>query len=66
VLMPFAPHVGEELWLASGLAEPGVEPPWPQGPAPESPEPQSPAPERNSPVAVAARADPNSEDIHRT
>ena len=26
VLMPFAPHVGEELWLASGLAEPGVDP----------------------------------------
>jgi leucyl-tRNA synthetase len=29
VLMPFAPHVGEELWLASGLGEPGVDPPWP-------------------------------------
>ncbi len=30
VLIPFAPHVGEELWLASGLAEPGVDPPWPR------------------------------------
>ncbi|HWX46355.1 MAG TPA: class I tRNA ligase family protein, partial [Solirubrobacteraceae bacterium] len=30
VLIPFAPHVGEELWLASGLGEPGVDPPWPQ------------------------------------
>jgi leucyl-tRNA synthetase len=59
VLMPFAPHVGEELWLASGLAEPGVDPPWPQGPAR-----QSPAPERNSPVGVAAPADPNSAEIH--
>ncbi len=70
VLMPFAPHVGEELWQASGLAEPGVEPPWPQGPAQQKPEQQSPAPERptperNSPVAVAAYADPNSADVHR-
>jgi leucyl-tRNA synthetase len=32
VLIPFAPHVGEELWLASGLAEPGVDPPWPSSP----------------------------------
>ena len=31
VLMPFAPHIGEELWLASGLAEPGVDPTWPRG-----------------------------------
>jgi leucyl-tRNA synthetase len=30
VLMPFAPHIGEELWLASGRGEPGVDPPWPQ------------------------------------
>ncbi len=30
VLAPFAPHIGEELWLASGLAEPGVDPPWPR------------------------------------
>ncbi len=74
VLMPFAPHVGEELWQASGLAEPGVEPSWPQAPAPQSPVPESPAPahtpqkpapERNSPVAVAARADPDSADVHR-
>jgi leucyl-tRNA synthetase len=35
VLVPFAPHIGEELWLASGLAEPGVEPPWPQPRTPE-------------------------------
>jgi leucyl-tRNA synthetase len=30
VLTPFAPHIGEELWLASGLSEPGVDPPWPR------------------------------------
>jgi leucyl-tRNA synthetase len=30
VLTPFAPHVGEELWEASGLGEPGVAPPWPR------------------------------------
>jgi leucyl-tRNA synthetase len=30
VLTPFAPHVGEELWAASGLAEPGGAPPWPR------------------------------------
>jgi leucyl-tRNA synthetase len=30
VLIPFAPHVGEELWLASGLGQEGVDPPWPQ------------------------------------
>jgi leucyl-tRNA synthetase len=70
VLMPFAPHVGEELWQASGLAEAGVDPPWPQGPAQQKPEQQSPAPERptperNSPVAVATHADPNSADVHR-
>jgi leucyl-tRNA synthetase len=32
VLTPFAPHVGEELWLASGLGEPEVDPPWPSSP----------------------------------
>jgi leucyl-tRNA synthetase len=38
VLIPFAPHIGEELWLASGLAEPGVDPPWPQaGASPRRP-----------------------------
>jgi leucyl-tRNA synthetase len=31
VLMPFAPHIGEELWRASGLGAPGVDPPWPNG-----------------------------------
>jgi leucyl-tRNA synthetase len=31
VLMPFVPHIGEELWQASGLGEPGVDPPWPKG-----------------------------------
>ena len=30
VIMPFAPHVGEELWESSGLGEPGVDPPWPR------------------------------------
>ncbi len=30
VLIPFAPHVGEELWLASGRGEPGVDAPWPR------------------------------------
>ncbi len=29
VLMPFAPHIGEELWQASGLGEAGIDPPWP-------------------------------------
>jgi leucyl-tRNA synthetase len=30
VIMPFAPHIGEELWLASGQGEPGTQAPWPQ------------------------------------
>jgi leucyl-tRNA synthetase len=30
VIMPFAPHIGEELWLASGQGDPGVQAPWPQ------------------------------------
>jgi leucyl-tRNA synthetase len=29
LLMPFAPHVGEELWLASGAATSGEPAPWP-------------------------------------
>jgi leucyl-tRNA synthetase len=29
VIMPFAPHIGEELWESSGLGEPGVDPQWP-------------------------------------
>ena len=29
LLTPFAPHVGEELWLASGAGSPGDEIPWP-------------------------------------
>jgi leucyl-tRNA synthetase len=29
LLIPFAPHIGVELWEASGLGEPGVPPPWP-------------------------------------
>jgi leucyl-tRNA synthetase len=29
MIAPFAPHIGEELWLASGHGEPGIEPPWP-------------------------------------
>jgi leucyl-tRNA synthetase len=29
LLTPFAPHVGEELWLASGAATPGEPAPWP-------------------------------------
>jgi leucyl-tRNA synthetase len=33
VLTPFAPHTGEELWLASGHGDPAVDVPWPQGPA---------------------------------
>jgi leucyl-tRNA synthetase len=31
VLTPFAPHTGEELWLASGHGEEAVDVPWPQG-----------------------------------
>jgi leucyl-tRNA synthetase len=30
VLTPFAPHIGEELWQASGLGEAGIDPPWPR------------------------------------
>jgi leucyl-tRNA synthetase len=30
VLGPFAPHIGEELWLACGRGEPGVDTPWPR------------------------------------
>ncbi len=33
VLTPFAPHTGEELWLASGHGDPAVDVPWPQGAA---------------------------------
>ena len=29
VISPFAPHLGEELWVASGRGEEGVSPPWP-------------------------------------
>ncbi len=29
LLTPFAPHVGEELWLASSQADPGQDAPWP-------------------------------------
>jgi leucyl-tRNA synthetase len=62
VLMPFAPHVGEELWLASGLAEPGVDPPWPRGPKPGTePDRNSPSPENATAPALA-----NSAEIHRT
>jgi leucyl-tRNA synthetase len=60
VLMPFAPHVGEELWEASGLAEPGVDPPWPRA-GEWSRQP----PERNRQMAAAAGADANPADIHR-
>jgi leucyl-tRNA synthetase len=51
VLTPFAPHIGEELWLASGLAEPGVDPPWPEA-------------ERDSPAQAKAPALANSAEIH--
>jgi len=30
LLMPFAPHVAEELWLAAGRGTPGEQAPWPQ------------------------------------
>jgi leucyl-tRNA synthetase len=29
LLTPFAPHVGEELWIASGAGAPGEDAPWP-------------------------------------
>ncbi|MFI5004627.1 MAG: class I tRNA ligase family protein [Solirubrobacterales bacterium] len=54
VLMPFAPHIGEELWLASGLAEPGVDPPWPGGGDRE----------RDSHTRAQAPALANSAEIH--
>jgi leucyl-tRNA synthetase len=34
LLTPFAPHVGEELWLASGRAGDDEQPPWPEAAAP--------------------------------
>ncbi len=59
VLTPFAPHLGEELWEASGLGEPGVDPPWPrEGEWSRQP------PERNRPVTAASGPDPNSAEIH--
>jgi leucyl-tRNA synthetase len=30
MLAPFAPHIAEELWLASGRGTPGMDPPWPE------------------------------------
>jgi leucyl-tRNA synthetase len=30
VIMPFAPHIGEELWESSGLSESGADPTWPR------------------------------------
>ncbi len=34
LLTPFAPHVGEELWLASGRTGGADQPPWPAAPTP--------------------------------
>jgi leucyl-tRNA synthetase len=50
LLLPFAPHIGEELWEASGLGEPGVAPPWPV---------PGEAPERDRAVAAARPPDPS-------
>jgi leucyl-tRNA synthetase len=50
VLIPFAPHAGEELWEASGLGRPGVEAPWP---APGEWSRQPPVAERAEPLPVA-------------
>lgn len=30
MLAPFTPHIAEELWLASGHGEEGIDPPWPE------------------------------------
>ena len=60
VIMPFAPHIGEELWESSGLGEPGVDPRWPL-PGEWSRQP----PIGNRPVGAAIGTDPNSVDIHR-
>jgi leucyl-tRNA synthetase len=70
LLTPFAPHTGEELWEASGLGEPGVDPPWPRAgqwssQAPETGQQRSQAPERDSPVAVATATDPASAELHQ-
>jgi leucyl-tRNA synthetase len=57
VLIPFAPHIGEELWLTSGLGEPGVDPSWPRAREPERVSPSRPrggAPERNSSERASA------------
>ena len=50
VLTPFAPHAGEELWEASGLGRPGVDPLWP---VPGGWSRQPPIAERAEPLPVA-------------
>ncbi len=59
LLIPFAPHTGEELWEASGLGEPGVAPPWP-APGEGARE----AAEGDRAVAAAAGGEPKSAGIH--
>ncbi len=55
VIMPFAPHIGEELWESSGLAEPGVDPPWPRAGewSRQPPATTAPGAPRAEPVPVA-------------
>jgi leucyl-tRNA synthetase len=67
VLIPFAPHVGEELWLASGLGQEGVIPPWPQegdSSRDDSSRGRASSPERDNPEHAAARALANSAESH--
>ncbi len=60
VIMPFAPHLGAELWESSGLAEQGVDPQWPQ-PGTWSRQPPATATRevpRPEPVPVAGAEEP--------
>ncbi len=55
VIMPFAPHAGEELWESSGLGEPGVDPTWPRAGewSRQPPATTAPGAPRAKPVPVA-------------
>jgi leucyl-tRNA synthetase len=60
VIMPFAPHLGEELWESSGLGEPGVDPPWPRAGewSRQPPAMASAGGPRTEPVPVAGAEEP--------
>jgi leucyl-tRNA synthetase len=69
LLIPFAPHIGTELWEASGLGAPGVDPPWP-APGEWSRQRETAAPAAavggdTARMVAAAHTDPDSAEIHR-